>query len=139
MWQHVVVASIIACLTAGCAPTPPPNYTPPVWTTPAWKAEQAVREQQSNELMKKWIGCETDKTRELALSDLPARVAVARAITSCHEAREDWVQRQVSPGVSREMAESVASGAEDNLVGMLRDYVLDIRAAHAAKKPNTAQ
>lgn len=139
MWQHVVLAPIIAGLLVGCAPTPPPEYTPPVWTTPAWKAEKAAREQESNELMKKWIGCETDKTRELALSDLPALVAVAQAIASCHEAREGWVQRQISPGVSREMAESVASGAEDNLVSMLRDYVLDIRAARAAKKLNTAQ
>jgi hypothetical protein len=89
-----------------CAPSPPaytpPAYTPPVWTTPAWKAEETVRKQRSNELMKKWVGCETDKTRELALSDLPALVAVLQAIASCKEAREDWVQNEVGPGISRE-------------------------------------
>ena len=129
---------LLAYLLTGCAPTPPP-YTPPVWTTPAWKAEQAARKQRGDELLKKWTGCKIDRTRELSFTDLPALVAVAQAIESCKEGREEWVRSQISPGVSRDMAEEVATGADNSNVSLIRDYVLDLRAARAAKKANKAQ
>jgi hypothetical protein len=139
MWQHIVLASILTCSLGGCAPNPSPEYTPPVWTTPTWIAQEAARKQQGDELMKKWSACEVEKVRELALTDLPAIVAVAQAIDSCKEEREEWVHSQVSPGVSQGMAEEVASGADNNNVSLFRDYVIDLRAARAAKKLNPTQ
>lgn len=125
---------------AACASTQPLSTSPPpIWTTPEWKAEQAARKEQSAALLKKWNYCAIDQARELALTDLPALVAVARAFESCKGEREEWVLAQISPGISRDMAEDVALGAQNNLVPLVRDYVMDIRAARAAKRSDKGQ
>ena len=125
---------------AACASTQPVSTSPPpIWTTPEWKAEPAARKEQSAALLKKWNYCAIDQARERALTDLPALVAVARAFESYKGEREEWVLAQISPGISRDMAEDVALRAQNNLVPLVRDYVMDIRAARAAKRSDKGQ
>jgi hypothetical protein len=123
-------------LLFGCSATPPP-LPPPSWTTPEGIAQEAAQKRRGDELQKKWIDCEVKRARELSFVEtIPAMVAVAKAIADCSAEREEWIRSQISPGISREMAESVANGADRNLVPLMRDYVIDLRAARA-RGPNT--
>lgn len=133
LWAAVIGLTFLA----GCAaPAPPPkSYDPPIWTTPEWQREQAARKQRGDDLLKRWVACRIDKARALSRSDLPAMVVVAQATLGCKAEREEWVRSQISPGVSRELAEDVASGSEEHLVPLIRDYVIDLRAAHARRAP----
>jgi hypothetical protein len=123
-------------LLFGCSTTPPRPAVSPPWTNPEWLAQEAAKKRRGDELQKKWIDCEVKRARELSFVEtIPAMVAVAKAIADCGAEREEWIRSQISPGISRELAESVANGADRNLVPMMRDYVIDLRAARA-RGPN---
>jgi hypothetical protein len=120
--RAIAVAALLALAgtVSDCAPTSPTPAVSP-WMDPAWLASEAARKKKSDELLETWSQCNVNAVRALAYKNIPAIAVVGDAFTLCQDAREAWVNSVVSSGISRDEAEQVATGSQNNLISMLRE------------------
>jgi hypothetical protein len=84
--------------------------------------------------------CHFSKVKSLAYSNLPAISVVVTAYRLCKDIKEKWVASQISPGITREMAEQVIQDANNgDELQILRNYVIDLRAPRDKAPPPAPQ
>lgn len=146
----LAVVAVLALAGAGCATT---NASPrsaeklSPWQDPVWLAEQAQKKKNGEAIQAELSKCHTSKARLLAYSNMPAISVVVTAHSLCKDIENRWVDSQIGPGITREMAQQVIEDAiNGDSLQILRAYVIDLRAMHdkapapaPTPKPNNLQ
>lgn len=63
-------------------------------------------------LLYRWTNCRTAAVKKLAKSNLPTEAIPLAAAKACAQDRENWIESQISSGVTRAMLEKVADSTE---------------------------
>jgi hypothetical protein len=79
-------------------------------------------------LLYRWTRCQTAAAKKLVKSTLPSEAIPLAAAKACHQERENWIESQISSGISRAMLEGVADGTEHCLFRITTGYVDLVRS-----------
>ena len=74
-------------------------------------------------LLYRWDKCRTATAKKLIKSTLPTEAIPLAAAKACHQDRENWIESQISIGITRSMLEGTADENEHCLFGITTGYV----------------